>query len=84
MAYPRKLFMGGDLDIIKDIDGEFSKVGVNGEAINQGTRQQQQSEEGLNIVERRQSQVDVIEEGQAEEVDVGDRTFVMRKVKQLQ
>ena len=32
-------------------------------------------------MEKRQSQVDVIEEGQAEEVDVADKTFVMRKVK---
>lgn len=76
--------MAGDLDIVKDIDSEFSKIAVNGEAKNGAIKQIQQNEEGLNIVERRQSQIDVIEEGQAEEIDVGDKTFVMRKVKQQQ
>lgn len=77
---PRRLFMAADLDIGKEIDDIFKSDPI-GDAKNGGGGRPQHQEESA--IERRHSQSEAIEEGQAEDIDVEDKTFVKRMVKQM-
>ena len=72
--------MAADLDIGKDIDEIFKSDPI-GEAKNGAAGRSHYHEESA--IERRHSQSEAIEEGQAEDIDVEDRTFVKRMVKQM-